>query len=236
MKGDYDGIGDLSDLEGAKEEDWSPFLMGLRLASEDNSKDLKWDQDWVPVLFIDGTIIDLGILTGEDQDPEIIGKTGRMIIGLGIDMSSQQEKDMLAQLMFQLAIMTDATGMAFLSTVWMSSVRNLKPNPGETEEDFAARCNEYAVTNPPSKDPNRIEKLWIIAYQHGGPQDGAEMVMADIKREKDKPPVLHNWKIMPGGYGMAGRFPEAMEAGLNMAASIREMKTKGKEGEEWKNQ
>lgn len=232
-----DGIGpDPTGFDALEEGSWSEFLMGIRETTESLGKGLGWDEDWMPVVIVDGTFpADL-----PDVEPDLVGKTGRLIVGFAGDMMRDDEsKDYLAAIMGMLAIKTLATGMVFLSTVWMSVLPMTKAddNPDETEEEHRERIQEEArLHGPPSKDPNRKERLMILSVQYSGEDDGTKFIFASIKREEGKPPVLYDWKLCDSSsMGMLGRFPDAIYMGLKLAGMMRDAKGNAEnEGEEWK--
>jgi hypothetical protein len=233
--------------ENSSPEDWSPFLMMIREGAERNAKNLGWENDLIPCIFVEGIFPSRDLMEmipgltmmGESDAKEQEGKPGLMIFGVA-RFCNEQHKEAVASLMFKMALITRATGLAFLHTVWLSIILDVKQLETESDDDFAARCKKKAAEHiPPSKDPNRIEKVMIYSVHHGGQDDGYKAAMADIKREEGKAPVLHNWQILPGGaMDIMGRFPEAMAAGIKMAAKLREMdalmEQRKEEGEEWK--
>lgn len=221
--GKPDGVGPNPEGMPTEEGAWSEFLMGIRESTESIGKDLKWDEDWMPMVMVDGIFpADMPGL-----EPEKAGQQGRLFLGIGGDiMNNEEQKERLAEIMFGIAIKMRATSMVFLSTVWMSILPMTEDDyerPGETQEEHRARVYEAAKKHgPPSEDPNRKERLMILSVCYGGGDDGTKFIFADIKREEGHHPVLHDWKLCDQeSMDMLGRFPEAIYKGLKLARMIR---------------
>lgn len=215
-----DGIGP----GGGGPADWSERLISLRKTTEDIGTSLEPDADWMPTVLVEGTFpADM-----PNVKPEMIGKEGIVIIGLaGGFMNSDQSKDLTAIIMTGAAKALQAKGMTFISTIWMIEYQN-----SQAESDYIASLPEEEkrkyvydlakAQGPPREHPNRKERLMLMSVYYGGEDDGTKIAYADIKREKEKHPILFNWKLMDGsGENFFGRFPEAIYAGLRMAAEDR---------------
>jgi hypothetical protein len=208
---------------------WSNHLSWIREVLEDQGKTLKWDADWMPVVIIDGFHPKEGEMPPGVSE-EFRGKPGMLVVAIPDLMSSEEGKERLAMMMRLAAVAFSAKGMSFVSCVWMSTgvaVNTPRVKPDETDEEWKQRM--YAEVREhvekhgqPSQDPNRIEKLMIISIYFGGEDDGQKSVFADIKRQKGKPPELHNWKIVDETLsGFIGRFPDAIYEGLKVAWELR---------------
>lgn len=211
------GHGPMDEL---KQGVWSPRLIGLREFAEAIGKTLDWDEDWMPVLFAETDKIPAGT---PGVPPDNIGKPGMIGVGLA--------GDCLKELIIAVALKLRAKGLTFLMTVWMSAVKDENPEPvpeNETKEEARARAYAWAREHrrkhgTPSEDPNRIEKLMLISIYNGGEDDGFKHAFADIKREKGKPPVLHDWMLFDDpDLNAFGRFADAMDMGLKLSQEIRE--------------
>jgi hypothetical protein len=196
---------------------WSEHLLEIRRQVEDIGTHLAWDADWMPVVFVEG--IFPADMPG--VRPEAIGKEGTLILGLADGFVSEASKDVTSILMMAIARALKAKGMTFLSCVWMSEMPSnwkgidvdLLPEEEQRKEAYAAA----RAFGPPSKDPNRKERLMLLSVYYGGPEDGTKIAYADIKREEGKHPQLQNWTLWEEGGTFFGRFPEAIYAGLKMA-------------------
>lgn len=207
-------------IENMEKGEWSPHLMWIRTSAEKIGKDLGPNDDWMPTVFVEGTFP----ADFPNVLPEQIGKEGMIILGLaGGFMDNDTTKDFVAFMMTRLAKKLKATGMTFLCTCWMSQPPHTKEDDmpeGLTEEqqrEFVyARARAFG---PPSKDPNRKERLMMLSVYYGGVDDGTKFIFADIKREKDKPPVLYNWNLIDatGEMEFMGRFSDAIYEGLKLA-------------------
>jgi hypothetical protein len=185
---------------------WSPRLLAIRETVEHIGKSLPPDDDWMPVVFVEGTF--------PADMPDVF----------------------LAGIMRGLAIKMKARGMTFLSTVWMSHVKDpayFKPGPeNESEEDMKRRALDEAEAwrkkhGPPSKDPNRIERIMLFSVYYGGIDDGTKMAYADIKRSPGKHPVLQDWHLHDAAeMGFTGRFYDAVYEGIKEATRRREREAK----------
>jgi hypothetical protein len=200
---------------------WSPFLEMIKEGAEDNVKSIAWNDDLMPCLFVEGTIPDNIADYIPGASAPLLKKgtgPGKGLLVIGIADMNPETKPHIANLIFRLCVVTRATSVALLSSVWMSK-------PVDPDGPHVM----------PSQDPNRVEKVSIMSCQHGGPDDGSVMVLADIKREEGKPQVLSNWRASKA-MDFGGQFFEPMRVGLMLAAKMREYELKGEEGEEWKNQ
>lgn len=217
---------------------WTDRLMGIRRSVEDIGRDLKPNDDWMPVVLVDGVVPKSGPLPpGFDEAAR--GQLATIIVGFA--SFDPNNKEMAAWLMRAMAVAFQATAMAFVSTVWMSVTHApSEPPEGETEAEMHKRFMREATEHQekhgtPSQDPNRIEKLMIISVSHGGEDDGCRTAFASIRRFKDKAPSLYDWAIMDDSQGgFMGRFPDAIMEGLKYAAELRAQGARPEEGEEWK--
>lgn len=215
---------------------WSKRLIGIRRSVEDIGRDLKPDDDWMPVVLVDGVVPKSGPLPPGFQE-EHRGELATIIVGFA--SFNPDDKELAAMLMRVMAVAFEATAMAFVSTVWMSvTSAPCEPWPeNETEPEMHERIMREAEEHTekygmPSKDPNRIEKLMIISVSDGGEDDGIKTALASIRRFKDKAPSLYDWVIMDDSKGgFIGRFPEAIMDGIKYAAALR---ARPETGEEWK--
>jgi hypothetical protein len=215
---------------------WSKRLMGIRRSVEDIGQTLDPDEDWMPVVLVDGVVPKSGPLPPGFKE-EARGETATIIVGFA--SFNPDDKEMAAWIMRAMAVAFQATAMAFVSTVWMS-VTSAPSGPGpegETDPEMHKRIVREATEHTekhgmPSQDPNRIEKLMIISVSDGGEDDGFKTAFASIRRFRDKPPSLYDWSIMDDSKGgFIGRFPEAIMEGIKYAAELR---SRPEEGEEWK--
>lgn len=215
---------------------WSKRLMGIRRSVEDIGQGLAPDEDWMPVVLVDGVVPKSGALPPGFKE-ENRGETATIIVGFA--SFNPDDKEMAAWIMRAMAVAFQATAMAFVSTVWMSvASAPVGPSPeGETDAEMNERMMREASDHTekhgtPSQDPNRIEKLMIISVADGGEDDGFKTAFASIRRFKDKAPSLYDWAIMDDSQGgFLGRFPEAIMEGIKYAAELR---SRPEESEEWK--
>ncbi len=202
---------------------WSENLMQLRKTVEDIGRSLPPQDDWMPVVIVDGSIPKTGSLPPGFKE-EQRGEKIRMIVGVGDMISSEESKDHLADRMRTAALAFRATTMTFISCVWMSVI-SVKTDriEGESDEELNKRMEKNAkrhqqVHGMPSQDPNRIEKLMMLTISYGGEDNGAKTAFASIKRYKDKPPALYDWVITDNREGgFVGRFPDALYEGMKLA-------------------
>lgn len=210
---------------------WPPRLMAIRQTVEEIGQDLKWDDDWMPVVFVEG-IAPAGM---PGVKPEDIGKETTIVMGVGSGiMDSGEGKDFLAEIMFAAAIKMKATAMTFLSTAWLSALprtpEDLEAEKELDDEQLKARMLEEAKAfrdrvGTPSQDPNRREVIHLVSVEYGGENDGAVVALAEIIRTEGCPPKLKGWRLRADA-GMCGRFPDAIYEGLKIAADIREKEAK----------
>jgi hypothetical protein len=224
---------EVCNTKGIPEGTWSPRLLAIRETVEHIGKSLPPDDDWMPVVFVEGTFpADM-----PDVRPEDVGKEGIIIVGFTYNvMESDESKDFLAGIMRGLAIKMKAKGMTFLSTVWMSQVKDpayFQPGPeNESEQDMKRRALDEAEAHrkkygPPSKDPNRIERIMLFSVYYGGIDDGTKLAYADIKRSPGKHPVLQDWHLHDAAeMGFTGRFYDAVYEGIKEATRRREREAK----------
>ncbi len=203
---------------------WSERLMSLRRVVEEIGGMLPPEDDWMPVVIIDGSIPKTGPLPKGFEDKKR-GEKGRFIFGIGDFMGSDDGKNILAQLMRAAGMALRAETMTFISCVWASISPGIKIDQGNlSDEEFAeADAMRYRKEHgTPSQDPNRIEKLMMMSVSYGGEDDGPKTAFASIKRYKDKPPALYDWVINDGEEsGFIGRFPEAIYDALKMSQELR---------------
>jgi hypothetical protein len=214
-------INDLYDEEAT----WSPRLMSLRETIEDIGKDLPPEDDWMPVVMVEG--IFPADMPG--VKPEQIGQPGIIVLGMaGNLMNHDAGKDFVAIMMEGMAEKFRATAMTFISTAWASTPPARKMSKAEeeyykNESEEETRKRMYAEAKAfgrPSEDPNRKEIVIVLSVAYGGEDDGTKIATADIVRSKG-PPQLTNWKIIAPGVGFTGRFPDAIYQGLKKASEIR---------------
>jgi hypothetical protein len=91
---------------------------------------------------------------------------------------------------------------ALVMSAWMSFVKPVDP--------FRQLCLEMLDTFGVSTAPNKTELVLVEAASKKGED---EVWSADIKRSKDKPPVLAPWRKWEGTAG--GRFGHALKDAFN---------------------
>ncbi len=149
------------------------------------------DEDWMPVLFLE-----------KDNDMAMVGL---------LMMEDEQQKDMCAFVMEQLVRTTNPDSACFLSTAWMSRMREDNTYKNDEEIKEAYRTGEIL---PPSKDPNRKEIVIAVCIGVKGENDGEAMMMGEIERSPDGPPRIKEWTIHDDEWGMSGRFADAIKKGF----------------------
>jgi hypothetical protein len=72
--------------------DWTPRLMMLRETVEGIGKDLGWEDDWMPMLLVDG-IMPEEMPGGKKVPPEEVGTRTMLVVGLPDSMRNEESKD-----------------------------------------------------------------------------------------------------------------------------------------------
>jgi hypothetical protein len=228
------GVRDGEGLFGPPNEPWSTRLTAIRETVEDIGKNLDWDDDWMPTVIVDAGKMPADLPNGDKTPEDQVGKPARLVIGLAGDfMKNDETKQWTANMMTMLALKVRATGMVFINVVWMVELKVDKlelPNDmteDEWEQEAIAAARRVP---PPSKHPERKEKLMLISAQYGGEDDGTKLGFADIKRQEGQHPKLENWQLHNGDGPVSkfiGRFPDAIREGLRMVWEVTAAEAQG---------
>lgn len=145
----------------------------------------KIDDDWVPIMILDG----------KDED----GESKTILVGLDpAFFASDSAKGRLADEVMPKVIKDyNASNAAFICSAWMSA------QPIDANIDAIMAGEEEYV--PPSKDPNRIEIVQLTAVSG----DAALSSIAPIYRDGEQPPGLGEWDDADE-LSSAGRFVDAL--------------------------
>lgn len=185
-------------------EDWSPRLSILRETLESIGEDLPVEDDWMPHVVIEcKPPVNKKVPLPPDFNDDLRGKEATIVVAYPDLFQSESGKDLAAHTMATFAIALNARSIMFVSCAWTSIQTEGQP---------------HIV---PSEDPNRKEKMMVLAVAYGGPDDGVKYLMADINRSGTYP-TLENWTIQHQEAEFSGRFAVAILEGLKIAASIRE--------------
>lgn len=181
---------------------WTSELMILRELAEHVGGQLKPDEDWSPVIFIDGIVppdMPGDLLVGTRSKTE--DSQGLIIIPANWMMAKSMGE--LTEMMAILAYKTKARGMTFASTAWCL----------EVEPEIIGKPLPV-----PSESPDRKERFMMISTYNNGEADGTKLAMADIKRSPDKAPELCNWKLQDDDYryNFLGRIPRAIKTAMEL--------------------